>query len=491
MSSKTTKFLIAALVVFLELASSVFLPSPIASAQTTVPMARVIYVNQAASGANNGVSWANAYTELHTALAAASGGDELWVAAGLYKPTSELGQVEATFQLKNDVALYGGFAGTETARAERDWTTRSTILSGDIDGNDPNGDGNFVAENASELTGNNSYHVVTGSGVTTTAVLDGFIVTAGNGAAENYPHNRGGGLLNDQGSPTLTNLLIIGNKASATGGGLHNQQSYARLTNITVSGNSAVYGGGLFNVYGASVLIGVTFQNNSASQEGGGMSNDNAAPLLTNIVFRGNQANLGGGLYNSNSAFPLTNVIFSGNRADQGGGLYNKNSAPTLTNVAVSGNRAMTGGGLYNFSSYPTLQNSIVWNNSAEQTGPTIVDDNGSTAVRHSLLQGCNPNAVWNNACGSDGGQNLADVDPLFVVAPSPGSAPTIAGDLRLQAASPAIDRGDNGVVPGSVTTDLDSQARIVNDIVDLGAYEHPSLTRWRVYLPLVTATIR
>src|SRR5690349_8828972 len=93
--------------------------------------AGVIYVRAGASGANSGSSWANAYTSLANALSAASSGDQIWVAAGTYTPTDGSDRT-ASFTLENGVAVYGGFAGTETLLSQRDWNTNITTLSGDI-----------------------------------------------------------------------------------------------------------------------------------------------------------------------------------------------------------------------------------------------------------------------------------------------------------------------------------------------------------------------
>jgi hypothetical protein len=86
------------------------------------PLGNILRVKSGATGANNGSSWANAYPNLQAALTAAVNGDEIWVAAGIYKPTltTTAGDARtATFQLKNGVELYGGFAGNETSRNQR------------------------------------------------------------------------------------------------------------------------------------------------------------------------------------------------------------------------------------------------------------------------------------------------------------------------------------------------------------------------------------
>ena len=112
------------------------------------------------------------------------------------------------------MAVYGGFAGSETARSQRNPATNVTILSGDIDNNDSQ---TPIITNPATVTGNttNSYHVVTGAN---NATLDGFTITAG---YANSGNNSGGGMFNSSSSPTLTNVTFSGNSAIGDGGGIY------------------------------------------------------------------------------------------------------------------------------------------------------------------------------------------------------------------------------------------------------------------------------
>jgi len=96
----------------------------------SAPAGAVVYVDAAATGGNNGTSWSDAYTDLGGALAA-PGTDEIWVARGTYRPAGPNGDRDASFVLKSGVALYGGFTGTETGRAQRDPVANPTILGAD------------------------------------------------------------------------------------------------------------------------------------------------------------------------------------------------------------------------------------------------------------------------------------------------------------------------------------------------------------------------
>ena len=110
-----------------------------ASAQTFPSEAKsiLLYVKPGASGDCS--SWAAA-CELQTALAAATAGDSIWVAAGTYKPIPPLPSPACTqaeraisFALKSGVSIYGGFPPAGGTCILRDRLTHVTTLSGDID----------------------------------------------------------------------------------------------------------------------------------------------------------------------------------------------------------------------------------------------------------------------------------------------------------------------------------------------------------------------
>ena len=418
-----------------------------------------IYVKADATGANNGTSWVDAYTELQSALSAATNGNQIWVAAGTYYPTSGPDRT-ATFTLQNDIAIYGGFTGTETLLVERDPSINVTILSGDI---------GILGD-----TSDNSYHVITGGGTNNTAVLDGFTVTAGNANGTTNPNFRGGGMYNNNSSPSLRNMAFSGNSASNSGGGIFNNSSNPVLTNVIFSNNtSAREGGGMGNENSGPSLTNVAFITNTASNYGGGMFNAGSAiPVLMNVTFRGNTATtFGGGMYNLVNNASLTNVTFSENTATEGGGMFNDDSSPSLTNVTFSGNTATgnAGGAIWNYSgdSDPIIKNSIFWGNSTE-----FDTADGNPVISDSIVAGgCPAGGVCTN---------VIDADPLLdTLADNGGFTQT----MSLGAGSPAIDAGDNA---SCATTDQRGVARPQGPHCDIGAYESPDTT-----IPVVLSIVR
>jgi hypothetical protein len=263
------------------------------------------------------------------------------------------------------------------------------------------------------------------------------------------------------GNLTLNGLTITGGRSASFGGGIYNVGGTVTLTNTIVSDNSTSSGGGIYNSGGTMSLTNTTVSGNIAGS-GGGIRIDNGTATLANTTVSGNSANLGGGIRIDNGTVTLTNTVVSGNIASRGGGIRINNGTVTLTNTVVSGNSAgVSGGGIYNLDGTVTLTNSVLWGNS------TQIYQEGAAApatITYSIVEG-----------GFAGTGNL-DVDPLFVAPVGFASAPTTDGDYRLQINSPALNVGSNAAVPVDITTDLDGNPRIVNTIVDMGAYENQVL---------------
>jgi hypothetical protein len=385
----------------------------------------VRYAKPAVSGTGDCLSWANACT-LQTALTGAAFGDEIWVAAGTHKPTAGTDQ-NATFQLKSGVAVYGGFAGTETALSQRNPATNATILSGDLNGNDVGFTNNQE----------NVYHVVTGA---SGATLDGFTVTAGNANGEECPGiGCGGGMINISSNPVLKNVTFSGNTAWVGGGGMYNRSAGPTLTDVTFSGNAGAEGGGMRNSLSGPILTNVTFSGNTSRDNAGGMLNEYTPagyPSLTNVTFISNTA------------------------ANNAGGMLNDSSSPALTNVTLVGNSAPAGGGMWNNYGNPQIRNTIFWSNSAPNPGADILNTSSAPTVTDSIVQNGCPAA---SICA-----NIIVTDPKLGTLGNFGGA-TLT--IPLLAGSSAIDTGNDAVCP---PTDQRGVTRPQGDHCDIGAYEYP-----------------
>jgi len=358
----------------------------------------IIYVDDdATAGANNGLNWDDAFIYLQDALdfAEGSGGQVsgIWVAEGIYKPDQGAavvsGDRSATFQLLNGVAVIGGYAGLgEPDPNARDVVLYETVLSGDLNGDDGPSFVNY---------GENSYHVVKGSGTNATAILGGFTITSGsaNGSVA-FSDDSGGGMYSLVGSPILIDNTF-GDNLAVRGGGMFNYSSNPILINCTFSSNfAALYGGGMTNYFGSTpILVNSTFSGNFAAYYGGGMYNQTvSSPVLVNSTFNGNFAGeFGGGMSNFHYSNPtLISTTFSGNIAKYGGGMANYiNSTPTLINSTFSGNFAIYfGGGMHNQTeSSPVLVNCIFNGNFANNFGGGMSNfQNSSPTLMNSTFSG-------------------------------------------------------------------------------------------------------
>ncbi|MEM1320596.1 MAG: T9SS type A sorting domain-containing protein [Bacteroidota bacterium] len=460
--------------------------------------AQRIYVRSGGTG--NGSSWAQASGDLSSALATAIPGTEIWVAAGTYYPTTcspcSNSDQRIYFEIPDQVAIYGGFTGTETQRNQRDWTANRCILSGDIDQ-----DGTLS---------NNAFTILYTHDVSPTTLLDGFTIQHGNAvdlsAPYGAPPNTGGGWYNDGSqatnisNPTIRNCTFRWNHAVGFGGGMYNDGCFTGegnplLVNCTFwqnqanEGGGGMYNNGSFDGDCSPTYVNCNFQDNFSQNSGGGLFNNglsgNSGPIINNSTFSENRVDLyGAGIYNlgneGNCSPWLTNCTFFSNQALAAACIYNigsdqGNSSPVITNCTFYGNQADVGVCVYNQAvdstgnANPIVTNSIFWGNIANSGfGYVFQNVYGEPTISYSLVQvdNCTELNTGLNGSVQCGSNMIFNDDPMLV---DPAN-----NDFHLSLSSPGIDQGDNMAINATgLTVDLDSLLRISNGQVDLGAYEY------------------
>jgi hypothetical protein len=543
----------------------------------------ILYVDANASGpTHNGASWCNAYLELQPALSVAAAGTTIRVADGVYRPDPSglPNPRQATFPLKNGVVLEGGYAGCGAPDPNaRNTNPSATILSGDALGNDPTGNEFRDCCNASYLPGcpdaacaaavcaqysfccefqweeicaqtaqsacgtlcdskdDNSYHVVTGSGTDTTAVLDGVTITLGQADELTAPWEdaKGAGMYVQGGGPTIRNCLFRRNDAYILGGGLYVHTGSPQVIGCTFDDNRARNyfdagngtGGGAYVEAGNPLFSGCMFTANAVDLTGAGIQLEQAGGTIEDCRFAGNSGpaidcfgssplierctilgngggiffdggtptirncsilgNFGPGIYFYGSTGEVINSLIVGNfSGGSGGGVSCERCDATVQDCTIVGNTAYNwGGGIYVYATGDaTVVNSVLWGNSARLEGQqlhlrTLAPDVPRLTVSYSDVQG-GQSAVGGSGTLVWGPANI-DQDPSFV--DLDGADGTIGNEddnLRLLPGSPCVDAGDNSAVPPTVLVDLDGRPRIVDGtadgavVVDMGAYEGP-----------------
>ena len=288
-----------------------------------------IYVSQNAAGANSGTTWADAYTDLQTALNAAEAGDEIWVAEGTYKPTTDNNR-SASFQPRSGIEIYGGFAGNENELSQRNWTQHPVILSGDIG---TPGDSTDNVYNIMYLEEPDSF-----------TVLDGLYFRYGlaNGpAATSQARERSGGALyvwaeglGAEAFPEIRNCVFEYNTAQNFGGAImFNGRNYGamapRLKNCRFERNRSLFRGGAIARYGNGLV------------ERGGKD-------IENCIFQANKCTQRAGAIFFTNAFGPDDFIISGcrfedNEAGEQDGIMQLNPGSfniTFENLEVLDNKS-------------------------------------------------------------------------------------------------------------------------------------------------------
>ena len=359
--------------------------------------AATLYVNFSATGANNGTSWANAYTRLQDALAVAASGDQIWVASGTYKP-STTGNRTQSFNVSSGVGLYGSFAGTESTLAERSATAAATILSGDRLGN---GSGSRSRTEATRL--DNTYNVVRVTGAASTVTFDRLTIQSGHSETYGDTYDRGAGihfLASTAGNVVITNCIIRWNTARSSAGWFDDSNHAFLVTatqlveNQTERGGAAGFGSS-FTMQNSSFVGNRTENSRDGYQWGGGLFIANGTGQVINCVFASNYA------------------------AEEGGGVYNHGNA-TFINCTFHGNSAVRwSSALHDRTNTASVKNCIFWGNTGTAYPISADGGNPGTPVFNSLVQG---------GYTAAGATAIISSDPLFTNSASPLGADGLIG---------------------------------------------------------------
>lgn len=378
---------------------------------------RIRYVKPGGTG--DGTSWKNASGDLQKMideLATVNAPGEVWVAAGTYRPTTQIiegVQYAASFRMRDGINVYGGFAGGEISKAKRTKGTMPWIYSNEtvLMGADYDDNSAEWIENSSQwnvisstrhvvwfapMSGEDNFKSVT--------ILDGVTIkggaaNGGEGLAD-FATDKGGGVYMGL-NAILQNCIVTENTAKGDGGGVYANGDGADASSANANGGR---------------VVGCLVYNNSSVEDGGGVFVKNAGLVLRSMITN-NSATNGAGVYlDKNNSTPvfhpeyliLSTSVVSNNTATGNGAVYCNESGVLLQNTIVNNdcpstvdasnpNSSQTGG-LY-INKYAYVINSILWNNLINGLNIPMYAL-GATAenVRfyNNAISGSS-NAVWNN----------------------------------------------------------------------------------------------
>jgi hypothetical protein len=406
---------------------------------------RVFHVRPDGDDGADGLTWTTAKKTLRNAAAWATGWDEVWVAEGVYRGVDAGYLTGSVVVVWRGTSFYGGFAGDETERDQRDPERHVTVLDADRNGT------------AISVRGNQS-----------NSVLDGFtICNAGDGVAYAYA------VIADY--LTVRRCVISDNLATSIllrrGSALENSTVADNAGLVVVTpGSQAVIRGNLVTRNGGGIIapgpVNLLIENNR-------IVNNNA--VSTPLRYAYEYIPVGGVGAGGNTT--VRNNLIVGN-AGPGPGVTVSNgtgSEPSYVyNNTIVGNASPSGDaavGVSDNAGTPSQAvNNIVAFNASGVYAPTAT---AATFRNNCVFGNAFENYHFTELTGQSG--NIS-ADPLF--------ASTAYGDYHIQPSSPCMDAGDDFVpLPGE--TDLDGQPRVQGARVDIGADESDG-TVWNIQRSVV-----
>jgi hypothetical protein len=254
------------------------------SAQVYLSVVNPMFATVTGAGTHGGASWATAMT-LDEAMTAAG---EVLVTPPIYVKTGTYPRA-ASYTFTSGLALFGGFAGTETKASQRTGTPGVDNVT------------TLDAGGAVEGIFHNGGQSITLDRLTFTRSADSAVTLA-------------------NGTNTVNNCSFTNNVATGPGGGIHVEQGTTHVTHSVFKDNTAGYwGGGGIGHYGANIIVdSCWFENNQALGANGGAIDNwwGDVCLVTNSVFVNNTSELGGGAIETDGAPAwIFNNTFVGNQS--------------------------------------------------------------------------------------------------------------------------------------------------------------------------------
>ena len=420
----------------------------------------VIYVNQTATGNNDGTSWTDAFTSLQDALNVSYDDAKIWIASGIYKPHTSIRETAFVIDRAN-VKIYGGFAGNENHTWERVRGTNETILSGDLNNNDT-----VLADYATAYfdttRSENSKHIITVTNLGENLLLDGLTIsdTHNNGSAT----ERGGAIIKDKSILNLTikNCIVKNNVSRNDNAGLLAEFDLNNLTgavgelrieNSQFINNMSRWASGIYCFVRPNTRANITIVNSL-------FSGNEAADLTGSILGLSGSVAWFRNLGNSGSNLTLNfinNTVVHNKDTGTDQSLNNFNRSP----LAIS-KTSPNGVG----TTSATIENCIFWGNTNASTASRAITDLYLNPIDNLTVKNSIDEANFNDDSITSVVAS-SNADPLFTDLAN--------ADYTLTGVSPAIDTGDNTNVLGAV--DLLGRQRIFNTTVDMGCYEYGAPT--------------
>ncbi|HRP63985.1 MAG TPA: hypothetical protein PK400_11865, partial [Phycisphaerales bacterium] len=284
----------------------------------------------------------------------------------------------ASFPLRNNVRVYGGFAGIESDLSERNWVINKTTLSGDLNEDDDfnasyNQNGQLILSFTNYST-DNSHHVVSAIGaqepINRTAHLDGFVIEGGTGFAGTCSALGGGGLLVDHGTPTIRNCEFRRNRShpnaeagfgNANGGAVFISsagplEEQVLFENCVFIHNEGLKGGGAVYAapYAPVVFIRCQFIENLCGEKtgGGALWTITDCDLVNCTIVKNQVTGLaspgGAAIYSQGGVVRIWNCLVAENHAfaeDSAGAFYFSNGNIEIISSTLANNIAENGVG--------------------------------------------------------------------------------------------------------------------------------------------------